>query len=142
MTRRAVIDKSTLVGAIIRADSIPHRVWLLAQQSCEILVSKETFSEIETVLLRKQLNRYMDASTRDEFLSLFRSIVLWVQVSSEDLLRVDPTCRDLKDNMFLALAAVGYADVIVSSDHDLLALNPWNSIPILTPVQFVSQFSA
>lgn len=141
MTRRAVIDTSALVGAVIRADSTPHRVWLLAQQSCEILASKGTFSEIETVLHRKQLNRYVDAPTRDEFLSLFRSIALWVEVSSEDILRVDPSCRDPKDDSFLALAAVGNADVIVSSDRDLLIMNPWCGIPVVTPAQFVAQFS-
>lgn len=142
MTRRAVIDTSTLVSAVIRPDSIPHRVWLLAQQSCEILASSETFAESESVLHRKQLERYVDASTRDEFLSVFKSTVLWVEVSAADRLAVEPPCRDSKDNMFLALAAVGHANVIVSSDQDLLVLNPWRGIAILTPAQFLAEFNA
>jgi putative PIN family toxin of toxin-antitoxin system len=137
-----VIDTSTLVGAVIRADSLPHRAWLLAQQSCEILASTETFAEVESVLHRKQLERYVDVSTRDEFLSVFRSIALWVEVSNADLLAVDPPCRDPKDNMFLALAAVGYASALISSDHDLLVLNPWQGIAILTPAQFLAEIGA
>ena len=31
--------------------------------------------------------------------------------------------------------------LIISSDQDLLVLNPWRGIPILTPAQFVAQFS-
>jgi len=30
------------------------------------------------------------------------------------------------------------ADVIVSSDEDLLVLYPWREIPILTPAAFIS----
>jgi hypothetical protein len=55
---------------------------------------------------------------------------------------LDPPCRDKKDNFILALALVAQADAIVRSDHDLLALHPWNGIPILTPAQFVAQFPA
>jgi predicted nucleic acid-binding protein len=50
-------------------------------------------------------------------------------------------CRDPTDEKFLALAIAAHADVIVSSDRDLLILHPWRGIPILTPAQFLSQFT-
>jgi uncharacterized protein len=46
-------------------------------------------------------------------------------------------CRDPTDDKFLELAVNGRADVIVSGDADLLALNPFRDIPILTPAAFV-----
>ena len=58
-------------------------------------------------------------------------------VPQADELNVQPACRDAKDNKFLALALVCEADAIISSDHDLLALNPWRAIPVLTPAGFV-----
>jgi predicted nucleic acid-binding protein len=42
---------------------------------------------------------------------------------------------------FFLLALTAQADVIISSDQDLLALDPWRGIPILTPAQFLSQFT-
>jgi predicted nucleic acid-binding protein len=52
---------------------------------------------------------------------------------------LDPPCRDASDNFILTLALACRADAIVSSDQDLLVLNPWNGIPILTPAQFLAQ---
>jgi predicted nucleic acid-binding protein len=44
--------------------------------------------------------------------------------------------RDPTDDKFLELAANGRADLIVSGDTDLLALNPFRGIPIVTPAMF------
>jgi predicted nucleic acid-binding protein len=41
------------------------------------------------------------------------------------------------DDKFLELAVRGRADLIVSGDRDLLALNPFRDIPIVTPAAFV-----
>jgi putative PIN family toxin of toxin-antitoxin system len=46
-------------------------------------------------------------------------------------------CRDPTDDKFLELAISGRADLIVSGDADLLALNPFRDIRILTPASFV-----
>jgi predicted nucleic acid-binding protein len=46
-------------------------------------------------------------------------------------------CRDATDDKFLELAVAGGADAIVSGDADLLALDPFRGIPILTPAKFV-----
>jgi hypothetical protein len=42
-------------------------------------------------------------------------------------------CRDPTEDKFLELAVNGYADLIVNGDGDLLALNPFRDIPIVTP---------
>ena len=44
---------------------------------------------------------------------------------------------DPKDDKFLELAVNGHADLIISGDADLLALNPFRGIPIVTPADFV-----
>jgi predicted nucleic acid-binding protein len=43
----------------------------------------------------------------------------------------------LKDDKFLALALASDADVLVSSDEDLLVMHPWRGVPIMTPFQFL-----
>lgn len=51
-------------------------------------------------------------------------------------------CRDVKDNKFLELAVSGQAACLISGDKDLLVLNPFRGIPILTPQAFLSQSKA
>jgi predicted nucleic acid-binding protein len=46
--------------------------------------------------------------------------------------------RDASDNKFLELAVNGEANFIITGDNDLLILNPFRGIPILTPKQFLS----
>jgi putative PIN family toxin of toxin-antitoxin system len=46
-------------------------------------------------------------------------------------------CRDPKDDKFLELAVSGQATHIVTGDTDLLALNPYQGIEILSPHRFM-----
>ena len=46
-------------------------------------------------------------------------------------------CRDAKDDKFLELAVNGNAELIVSGDEDLLILNPFQEIAIVTVRQFL-----
>ena len=45
-----------------------------------------------------------------------------------------------KDDKFLELGVNGNADFIVTGDDDLLILNPFREIEIITPEVFVSRF--
>lgn len=46
-------------------------------------------------------------------------------------------CRDPDDDKFLELAVNGHAEAIVSGDFDLLVLDSFRGIPIVTPAAFV-----
>jgi predicted nucleic acid-binding protein len=47
-------------------------------------------------------------------------------------------CRDRKDNKYLELALAAGASIIVTSDADLLILDPWRGIRILKPIDYIS----
>ncbi len=51
-------------------------------------------------------------------------------------------CRDAKDNMILALALSGNADLIVTGDEDLLCLHPWRGIAIMKPAAYLERSQA
>jgi predicted nucleic acid-binding protein len=51
-------------------------------------------------------------------------------------------CRDPTDDKFLELAINGRADLVVSGDHDLLALDPFRNIPIVMPAAFMRRVLA
>jgi hypothetical protein len=46
-------------------------------------------------------------------------------------------CRDAKDDKFLELAVNGDAELLVSGDQDLLILNPFLGISIVTVKEFL-----
>ena len=134
--RRVVLDTRTLVSAALRIGSVPHQALLKALGSCELCASSATLHELEQVLMRDKFDRYLDAKTRLSFVALMRQHTHLFGVLEADERSVQPPCRDPKDNKFLALALVCEADAIISSDNDLLALNPWRSIPVLTPAAY------
>jgi predicted nucleic acid-binding protein len=46
-------------------------------------------------------------------------------------------CRDPKDNKFLELAVDAQVDYLVSGDKDLLVLDPFRGIPVLSAQDFL-----
>lgn len=102
-----------------------------------ILVSTEVVAEYRAVLQRPRLARRIDAGYGNTVVDrlLAASVHVTPQVAVTD-------CRDAKDNKYLELALAGAADVIVSSDADLLVLDPWRSIRIVTPAAFLDLLPA
>lgn len=129
---RIVLDTSTIVSALWIKQSIPRQVFDKAQEHGGILQSTETLAELNDVLRRDKFNKYVSERERLEFLAaLLRESVL-ISVTT-----IITDCRDPKDNKFLALAIDGHANCIVSSDDDLLILNPFRSMPIIKPASFL-----
>jgi uncharacterized protein len=136
--RRVILDTSTLVSAALRIGSVPHQALLQALASCDVCASAETLDELEQVLDREKFDRYLDRELRRSFVALMRRHLHLFAVQDVDREAVEPPCRDPRDNQFLALALAAEADALVSSDEDLLVLNPWRGIAIVTPAEFLA----
>ena len=141
MSRRVVLDTSTLVSAALRNGSVPYQALSEALATCDLCASAETLAELEQVLGREKFDPYLDRESRREFVALIRRNTRLFAIQNADLV-VEPPCRDPKDNLFLALALAAEADALVSSDEDLLILHPWRGIAIVTPAEFLSQSNA
>jgi putative PIN family toxin of toxin-antitoxin system len=96
-----------------------------------LLKSAAREHEILSVLSRPQIAAVTIPTLCDELAKLLASAEL-VAITE----RIT-ACRDQHDDKFLELAVNGHADLIVSGDADLLALNPFRAIPILTPAAFM-----
>lgn len=134
LVNRVVLDTSTLVSAALRVDSIPSQALLKALRECEMCASDATLQELSTVLSRPKFDRYLARIEREKFVELIRnySVVWAVHDEVKD-------CRDPQDNKFLALALACEANLLISSDDDLLTLNPYRGIPILMPRAFCDE---
>jgi putative PIN family toxin of toxin-antitoxin system len=62
---------------------------------------------------------------------------LWEESEHIATVEVITDCRDPKDNKFLEVAVNGNADYILTGDRDLLVLNSFRNIPIVSPANFL-----
>jgi putative PIN family toxin of toxin-antitoxin system len=127
-----VIDTGVAVSALLLPHSMPRQALDLAVSRCFLLVSAETIEELEDVLRRPKFNKCLDEAQRLEFLAALAREAVVVEVTS-----TVAECRDPKDDNFLELATSGRASHIVSGDADLLVLNPFREISIVSPRDFV-----
>lgn len=131
---RLVLDTNVVVSAALRPGSVPHRALLKARMAGVLLASDATLLELHEVLLREKFDRHVDRELRE---ALFREYALRCGVVSE--LRPIRACRDPRDDKFLEVAVHGRADAIITGDRDLLDLNPFSGIAILTPAEYLER---
>jgi len=124
-----------LISALLSKGSPPFRVINFAFDNHILLYSQESLTELQKVLFRKKFDRYLSDQERYIFLAKFIATAERVQI-----LERFSICRDPKDNCFLDLAVNGQADFLITGDDDLLILNPFQNIEILTAVSFINRF--
>jgi putative PIN family toxin of toxin-antitoxin system len=132
---RFVFDTNVVVSALLFEQSRPAQAFFGALQREEILLSTDLVNEISRVIHREKFDRYVSQEQRDQFL-----IALVQSGTLIEITEAIHACRDPKDNMILELAVSGQANTIVSGDNDLLTLNPFRGIPILSPTAFLEPF--
>ena len=107
-----------------------------AFEADDVAISEATLAELTDVLARPRLARFIDPELRDEVLSLLDAYGVFF-VPTERV----TDCRDPGDDKYLELAVASAADVIVSSDADLLVLHPWRGVRILHPAVYLAEAS-
>jgi putative PIN family toxin of toxin-antitoxin system len=128
-----VFDASALVSAALKADSVPERALLRAEEVDVFALSAAADAEIVEVLDRPKFARAIPLARRQRLLQILRSAAVWF----EPAVRVTD-CRDPKDDKYLELALAAGAEIIVSSDDDLLVLHPWRGVRILRPADYLA----
>lgn len=129
-----IFDASALVSVALKADSIPERALLRAEEVDVFALSAAVDEEISGVLNRPKLARAIPIARRERLLQILRQAAVWF----EPRVRITD-CRDQKDNKYLELALTAGAETIVSGDDDLLVLDPWRGVRILLPADYLSR---
>jgi uncharacterized protein len=128
-----IFDASALVSAALKADSVPERALLRAEEVDVFALSAAVDAEITEVLNRPRFARAIPLARRERVLEILRRAAVWFEPT------VPVTdCRDPKDNKYLELALAAGAETIVSSDDDLLVLHPWRGVRILLPADYLA----
>jgi putative PIN family toxin of toxin-antitoxin system len=133
---RAVLDTNLLVSYLLTHHPPIATIidGFLAQDEFVMVTAPELLTELDRVLTYPKLQRYYTDEERTRFVALVMALGEVVDVP-ETIPRI---CRDPDDDRLIACAVVGEADVIVSGDNDLLALERVGDIPILTAAQFLA----
>jgi uncharacterized protein len=130
-----VLDTNILISAALFKNSIPDKSLRKALETGNILLSGNIMTELTISLNKPKLDKYITVKDKLVFLNRLATNAKFIEV-----MHTINECRDPKDNMFLELALSGNADLIISGDNDLLVLNPFRSIPVITPREFIDNY--
>ena len=132
---RLILDTNILVSAFVFKSVTANIVVRNAAKKHTLLFSESTFKELKSTLLKPKFAEIAELSTIRNFIINLIKIGEFI-----DPKIIIAECRDPKDNKFLELAVAGNADCIVTGDKDLLVLNPFRGIKIISPADFLIQF--
>jgi len=130
---RVVLDTNCVVSALLFGKG--RLAWLRhhwQKPDCVLLVSKPTIEELIRVMAYPKfgLGEPEIHALLGDYLPYATSVGLPSRMP--DL----PQCRDVHDQKFIELVAIGKADVLVSGDADLLELNGVCPFTIESPADF------
>jgi len=132
---RLVVDTNIFGSAALKESSWPGEIIRWIDEHGGLLKSTVTEAQVFEVLQRP----YFVPRTSQSFVDGVRRIF-----SKAELVTITEqivACRDPTDDKFLELAVNGRADVLVTGDLDLLVLNPFRRLPIITPRVFVHELA-
>ncbi len=134
---RCVFDTNVIIGAALLPRSVSRQAFDRAVERGKLLVSAAVIEELHDVLQRERFDRYASRETRLDLLSALLREAELVEVMGSIAV-----CRDPKDDMFLELVCGGSATFLVTGDADLLVLNPFRGIPIVSPRAFLDSYGS
>jgi putative PIN family toxin of toxin-antitoxin system len=125
---RVVFDTNVLYSALA-TKGFCEEVVDEAVAECDVVWSDPLKQELESLLTR----RYKIGPATRFALEAYVDLCQFVEPEPFD----KRICRDKDDDVVLATALAGNADVIVTGDEDLLVLKKFRGIEILSPRQFL-----
>ncbi|MCA1602016.1 MAG: putative toxin-antitoxin system toxin component, PIN family [Acidobacteria bacterium] len=132
-TLRGVFDNNVLVSAALLG-GVPRKAFDKLLGNGLVLVSVPVLLELADVLNRPKFDKYVTHDERMRFMVNFLKVAEMVEVNE-----TITVCRDPKDDKLLEVAISDAADFLVTGDKDLLVLNPFRGVEIVTPREFLEK---
>jgi putative PIN family toxin of toxin-antitoxin system len=131
---RVVIDTNVFISGVLSKTSPPARCIEAVVANGQLLATDATLKELFERLLSPKFDAYVTRALREDLLSRLAPLVEIVEVVQQVR-----ACRDPQDDKFLEAAVNGRADVLITGDEDLLELNPFRGIAIVSPADYLSR---
>ncbi len=138
--QHAVIDTNTWISGLLWSGAPRKVVQLVLSRGLRCSSSRELVVELDRVLnyprIEKVLvKRGLTAADLSGQIGLISDMVIAPSLEQ-------PVCRDPDDDVVLACALAARVDLIVSGDKDLLVLQSFQGIPILTAARALQWLGA
>jgi predicted nucleic acid-binding protein len=115
----------------------PLRVVIDTNIWISFLIGKSLTGLSETIIngqIRPKFKKYFSETAIEDLVSL-----LYEKVELIEITKHFEDCRDEKDDFLLDLAVSGHANYLVTGDADLLILNPFQGVEIISYQSFQNQ---
>ncbi len=133
-----VIDTQIILRATLNERSLPGKLLFDLGYLYTLAISPAVRAEIADVLSRPKLRQKFPGLTDESTARVLAVLDAGLQITPEITPEITPAVsRDPKDDMFLALAVESKATYLVSEDNDLLVLDTYRGIRILTVLEFL-----
>ena len=136
---RIAIDTNVIVSGILSRKGAPAQLLIAwRERRFLLLTSSAIIAEVRMVLQYPHIRKKYPLSDDDveHVITMLEHDALLVTGEAEVTGSIPD---DPRDEMILACALDGKADVIVSGDHHLIDLESFRDIPIMTARQFLDQ---
>ena len=131
---RVVVDTNAFISRFLVPNSLPEGPVRKPVDTAQLLVPEATLTELADVLSRAKFDVYVSIEDRQEFFRRLSRVVEVVPITYIVHARPEP-----KDDKFLELGVNGNADLIITGDDDLLVLNSFRGISIITPASYLER---
>ena len=137
MPVKAVADTNVLVSGLMWRGPSASVLDRGASRLIHLVTSEEILAELEEVLCRPHLEQRLRlrGQTVGEIMRIYRNVAQMIEPTQ---VAQPVALRDPKDLHILRCAVGAKADAISTGDKDLLALEEFADIPIVTPRQFLA----
>ncbi|MBI4067250.1 putative toxin-antitoxin system toxin component, PIN family [Candidatus Gottesmanbacteria bacterium] len=131
---KVIIDTVVFVRSLINPHSRWGHIVFTHNKLYQLFISESIVSEIFEVLKRPELTTKFHTMTKKDF----RTVAdILGQASAVDIPKIPSVSRDPKDNKFLATAKAAQADYLITEDRDLLDLESFENVKIITALDFL-----
>lgn len=136
---RITVDTNTVISALFWKGN-PRKVLDAARDGIvEIFTTEALLVELEGVLRRSRFEKHLSAAgtTVKELVNGYAALAHFVEA-----IPITPVViRDPDDDAVIACAVAAESEVVVSGDDDLISLQSYRDIRILTAAQFVNELN-
>ena len=123
---RVVFDTNVYIAAVLRGGFAEDIIALADKKVVTLLTSRDILKELENKLLTKFSFTQDQVKVIRKRIQSFSEVIMITE-------KITQVARDPEDNKILECAIAGKADIIVSSDQDLIQLKTYKDIPIIHP---------
>lgn len=135
---RVVIDTNVWLSALLWGGQPNFILQLVEKKQIQAISSEEILNELMDIFQKPKLQKRLNQLnfSAEEVTIVAKRLMIFVTIKAI----IIPELRDPKDQMILATAITGNADVVISGDKDLLVLHPFANISILSPQDFLFNY--